>query len=200
MADFKKAFDSLDGSFMFKTLDFLNFGLSFKQGIKTLYKQPVGKVKNNGYISETFSIYRGIRQGCPVSALIFILSVEILGLKIRQHDQLKGFMFGYEEKPIKVMQYADDCILFLNDKNELCTAISLLHDFQHVSGLELNLSKCEGVWLGRDKNKQEKCTLFGIKCPKQIRCLGIYVGHSEETNVQQNWTNKLEKVEQILES
>ena len=109
-------------------------------------------------------------------------------------------MFGYEEKPIKIMQYADDCILFLNDKNELCTAISLLRDFQHVSGLELNLSKCEGLWLGRDKYKQEKCTLFGIKWPKQIRCLGIYIGHSEETNVQQNWTNKLEKVEQILES
>ena len=132
-------------------------------------------VKNNGYISETFSIYRGIRQGCPVSALIFVLSVEILGLKIRQHNQLKGFMFGYEEKPIKIMQYADDCILFLNDKNELCTAISLLRDFQHVSGLELNLSKCEGLWLGRDKYKQEKCTLFGIKWPKQIRCLGIYI-------------------------
>ena len=85
-------------------------------------------VKNNGYISEKFSIYRGIRQGCPVSALIFILSVEILGLKIRQQNEVKGFTFGYEEKAIKVMQYADDCILFLNDKNELCTAISLLRD------------------------------------------------------------------------
>ena len=112
MADFKKEFDSLNWSFMFKTLDLFNFGPSFKQWIKTLYELPVGMVKNNGYISETFSIYRGIRQGCPVSALIFILSVEILGLKIRQHNQLKGFMFGYEEKPIKIMQYADDCILF----------------------------------------------------------------------------------------
>ena len=79
------------------------------------------------------------------------------------------------------MQYADDCILFLNDKNELCTAISLLRDFQHVSGLELNISKCEGfmVGLGRDKYKQGKCTLFGIKWAKQIRRLGIYVGHSK---------------------
>ena len=49
-----------------------------------------------------------------------------------------------------------------------------------MSGLELNISKCEGLWLGRDKYKQEKCTLFGIKWPKQIRCLGIYVGHSKE--------------------
>ena len=66
-----------------------------------------------------------------------------------------------------------------------------------MSGLELNISKCEGLSLGRDK--QEKCTLFGIKWPKQIRCLGIYVGHSKEKNDQQNWTSKIEKIEQILE-
>ena len=40
-------------------------------------------------------------------------------------------MFGYEEKPIKVAQYANDCVLFLNDKLELCTAIALLRNFQH---------------------------------------------------------------------
>ena len=53
-ADFKKAFDSLDWNFMFKTLDFLNFVPSFKHWIKTLYNLPVGKVKNNGHISDEF--------------------------------------------------------------------------------------------------------------------------------------------------
>ena len=72
----------------------------------TLYESPIGMVKNNGYMSDNFKIYRGIRQGCPVSALLFILCVEVLGLKIRQQNELKGFMFGYEEKPIKVSQYS----------------------------------------------------------------------------------------------
>ena len=48
---------------MFKTLDFFNFGPSFKHWIKTLYNLPVGKVKNNGRISDEFKISRGIRQG-----------------------------------------------------------------------------------------------------------------------------------------
>ena len=110
-ADFKKAFDSLDWNFMFKTLDFFNFGPSFKHWIKTLYNLPVGKVKNNGHISDEFKISRGIRQGCPVSALIFILSIEMFALKIRQEVDLKGYNFGYPEKPEKIVQYADDCIL-----------------------------------------------------------------------------------------
>ena len=79
-ADFQKAFDSLDWNFMFKTLDFFNFGPSFKWWIRTLYTLPVAKVKNNGHLSEEFSIQRGIRQGCPVTALLFILSIEIFGL------------------------------------------------------------------------------------------------------------------------
>ena len=49
-ADFQKAFDSLDWYFMFSTLDFFNFGPSFKHWIRTLYASPVGKVKNNGYV------------------------------------------------------------------------------------------------------------------------------------------------------
>ena len=65
---------------MFKTLDFFNFGPSFKRWIRTLYTLPVAKVKNNGHLSEKFSVQRGIRQGCPVSALLFILSIEIFGL------------------------------------------------------------------------------------------------------------------------
>ena len=63
--------------------------------------------KNNGYFSESFSLQKGIRQGCPISALIFALCVETLGLKIRQHSGLKGLNLGNQVKKIKIVQYAD---------------------------------------------------------------------------------------------
>ena len=64
----------------------------------------------------------------------------------------------------------------------------------------MNLSKCEGLWLGQDKYRQKNCTLFGIRWPDQIRCLGIYVGYSADKNIQMNWNCKIDKVENILES
>ena len=70
-------------------------------------------VKKNGYMSDYFEIYRGIRQGCLVSALLFILCE--LVFKIRQENELKVSMFGYKENPIKVTM----TVLFLNDKIEL---------------------------------------------------------------------------------
>jgi len=198
MIDFTKAFDSIDWKFMFKALEFFNFGDSFKRWIHTLYHMPVGKVKNNGYISNEFQMSRGIRQGCPVSALLFILCIEILGLRIRQSKDLKGFDLGFPDKLIKTVQYADDCILALNDKSELCTALAILKRFGDVSNLYLNLSKCEGLWIGRDKFKQIGCSLFGVKWPQQVRCLGIFVGHSEHLNIIKNWRDKIDKTNSIL--
>ena len=81
--DFTKAFDSIEWNFLYKTLQHFNFGESFIKWIKLLYHEPQASVKNNGYISDCFKMTRGIRQGCPVSALLFILCVEILSIKIK---------------------------------------------------------------------------------------------------------------------
>ena len=198
MLDFKKAFDSLEWNFLLKTLVFFNFGPSFIRWIKTIYKLPEACVKNNGYISDNFTIHRGIRQGCPVSALIFILCVEVLGLKVRQHPKLLGFDLGNKDKPVKVIQYADDGVLFLNNKDELCNALNLLDKFGKVAGTVLNNSKCEGLWLGKDKQQQNGCKIFGLKWPNQIKCLGIYMGHNKELNNIRNWVEKINDVESLL--
>ena len=142
---------------------------------------------------------RGIRQGCSASSLIFILAIEILSLQIRQQAGLKGLDLGFPTKTVKTVQYADDCIVFLNDKNELCTALNILRQFGRISGLNLNLSKCEGLWLGKDKNRQKKCNLCGIKWPNQTKCLGIYVGYCFDKNLKKNWDDKIDKVKQILD-
>ena len=197
-ADFRKAFDSLNWDFLFQALEFFGFGASFKQWIQTLYALPVATIKNNGHLSEAFEIQRGVRQGCPVSALLFILCVEFLAIKIRQHPGIKGFAFGFTNN-IKISQYADDCILFLNNKIELCTALSILHEYGTVSGLELNLSKSEGFWLGKDKVKQLNCKAFGLNWPQQIRHLGIYIGYDKRLNHSKNWTDKIVKVVKLLD-
>ena len=182
MLDFRKAFDTIGWNFLLQTLHFFNFGPSFVRWIETIYHKPLACIKNDGYLSDTFDISRGICQGCHVSALLFVLCVEILAIKIRNSSTLKGFQFGFENKPVKIAQHDDDGILFLNDKNELCSALSILEIFGRMSGLILNVEKCEGLWLMRKKFLQTNCKLFGIKWPEQFRCLGIYIGHNKQLN------------------
>ena len=109
-------------------VQFLNFGPSLIQSIKALHHKPEACIKNNGYFSEYFNIQRGVRQGCPVSSITFILCVEVLAIKVRNSGSLRGFQFGYQ-KSIKLAQYADDGVLFLNNKLELGSALNILEKF-----------------------------------------------------------------------
>ena len=145
--DFSKAFDSLEWPFMYESL--LKFGIphSFLKWVKTLYNDTKGCLSNNGWISETYSLHRGIKQGCPLSSLIFVMAVEILACRVRQDSNIKGFQIKLDEKThsLKISQLADDTTLFLSSKNEIHQALNLIEIFGTLSGLKLNKSKTEGI-------------------------------------------------------
>ena len=75
LIDFEKAFDSIEWDFLFNTLKSYNIGPIFRSWIKLLYSNITSCMINNGYLSNNFYLSRGIRQGCPISALLFILVV-----------------------------------------------------------------------------------------------------------------------------
>jgi len=113
LLDFQKAFDSLEWSFTMNTLDIFNFGTRIKWWISTFYTNIESAVINNGFTTNWFKPSRGVRQGCPLSPYLFVLSVELLSNKIRQDPSIKGIkIFGNE---IKVSQFTDDTNLLSAD-------------------------------------------------------------------------------------
>ena len=77
-----------------------------------------GKVKSsvsvNAYLSRFFPISRGLRQGCPLSPLLYILVAETLANKIRSDSDISGVSLG--SKVLKLSHYADDMNFFLSDE------------------------------------------------------------------------------------
>ena len=199
--DFQKAYDSLEWEFLFQALREFNFGEMFISWIKTLYSHPVSFVKNNGYLSRPIDIQRSVRQGCPVSCLLFIIAVEIMGHKIRNDKKLKGVTIPNCHINLKMLQYADDGIAFLNTIEELETLIDIVTEFGNLSGTKLNLTKCEGLWHGAFKDNQKNCDILNIRWPEEpIRCLGIYISNDVELNDSLNWTKKLDKMRLLINS
>ena len=201
--DFEKAFDTVEWNFMFKVLNKFNFGSGFINWIKTLYTNPLCLVKNNGYFSNIINLSRGIRQGCAISAIIFILVVEVLSLNLKQNTDIKGIKIplnSNETYESLISQYADDLSLMLENEESILPSLNTVKKFSDVVGLKLNLDKTEGLWLGSEKHRQKNCHLFELKWPEEpIRALGIYVGHNKDQCYHLNWTKKLELIKEVAD-
>ena len=128
--DFEKAFDTLEWPFIQHALKFLNFGPNIRKWISVLYNDVESGVINGGYMTSYFRVSRGVRQGCPLSPLLFILCVEILAQKIRENPKISGIELPYScegklgiELPYsceaKLSQFADDTTLICKDTSSL---------------------------------------------------------------------------------
>ena len=70
---------------------------------------------------------------------------------------------------IKIQQFADDTTLYLKDKTDLNTAMTIFPDFANLSGLKMNKQKTEAMWLGREKKQTRQISRFKMgKSLKQI--------------------------------
>ena len=92
--DFRQEFDTIEFEFIEECLNNFNFGGDFCNWIKLMYTDVNSSVLINGWKTKTFELGRGIRQGCPLSAMLFILAVEVLADRIRKNDRIKGVIFG----------------------------------------------------------------------------------------------------------
>ena len=98
LLDFEKAFDRVEHNFSIEVLKKFNLGNNFVQWIKTFYNERTSFVMNNGFFTEQISMSRGIFQGCPISPLLFIIAIEVLGIAIRSSEYIKGIPVGNYEK------------------------------------------------------------------------------------------------------
>ena len=84
-----------------------------------------------------------MRQGDPLSPYLFVMAIKTLAIAIRQNSEIKGINIGKEET--KLLQYADDTIATLSDKNSATALFKLLGFFKSVFGLMINCTKTEGM-------------------------------------------------------
>ena len=191
--DFRKAFDSLEWPFIMKTLDYFNFGSDIKQWVSTFYTNIESAVLNNGFATSWFRPSKGVRQGCPLSPYLFILSaVEILSVKIRQDSSVKGIkIFGNEIKP---SQFADDTNLFTTDLASVKNALKIVGDFGEIAGLLLNIKKTKAIWLGQWANNKS-CPLGMKWLHTPVKILGIHFSYDDKGNNVFNFNHKVERLQ-----
>ena len=143
-----------------------------------------------------FRVSRGVRQGCPLSPLLFILCVEILAQKICQNSKITGIELPFSCEA-KLSQFADDTTLICKDTSSLHESMSVLGKFGDISGLKLNRKKTKALWMGSLKNNKTKPLEINVSADP-IKVLGMYISHDCDKNNNLNFFLKIQKMETKL--
>ena len=172
--DFRKAFDTVEWGYLKAALHRFNFGPDILNWFDVIYNNASSCVLHNGHASEFFLREKGVRQGCPLSGLLFLIGIELLSSAIQNDPTIKGIQVG--QKEIKITQYADDTTVLVRNLDSVPQLLKLLNNFKNISGLEINKHKTEAMWLGSWRNCNEKPFVF--KWPlNSVYALGVHFSY-----------------------
>jgi len=202
--DFKKAFDSIERDYIFYALKKLNFGNMFLRWMSVIFNNATNCVINNGHVSKFFNVDRGVRQGCPIASLIYVLSTEPLACKLRQSKEIKGIHLplpNYERNEARISSFADDTTLFVETPNCVVKVLKIFEDFKGLSGLSINHTKTDGVYIGSLKNSLQRVGNINWKfAPNNtVKILGVTFSPSiPSNNLPCNWEDRMSKIERSI--
>ena len=199
LLDFEKAFDSVSFRSIIETLKFFKFGEEIICWVKTLLFNFKARINHSGNLSDFFSVDRGARQGDPIASILFVLTIEILAIKIRNSNLIKGIKIGDDE--IRAALYADDSNVFLelNEQN-LRNAIEILEQFYLFSGLKINMEKCQCIVIGQlPAGDYTLCPDLNLIWKQKFNSLGIDFT-SDLSNMDHNFFSKMESVDDSINS
>jgi len=174
--DQEKAFDRVNYNLMFKVLSAYNFGPSLLKWINILHTNISSCVLVNGFVSDPFPVTRGVRQGCSLSPLLYVLILEPFARKVREDPSIIGIKLPGKSDSAKISLYADDSTGILCSEESIGKLLYYCELYGKASGVKLNKLKSKGVWLGKWKNRSDHP--FGISWIEKHKIVGIVLGNN----------------------
>ena len=192
--DQEKAFDKIDRRFPFKTMEKLGLSKTFIKFIEIIYKQNTSMIINNGFLSESIPMSRGLRQGCPLSLPLYVIQSEITTQNINKDTNILGLAIPNQKEQLKLSQYADDSNFFLKNENSVKNVITYFQKLQKATGSTINYEKTTVLPIN---------TMESTNLPKEIKIKQRYqtvkiLGIQNWTNIIQKITNQTKKLSQRI--
>ena len=188
-------------------LDLLNrmgFGVKWCKWIRTCISTVQFSVLINGSPNNFFGSSRGLRQGDPLSPMLFFIVMEVLSRMLRRVEEV-GLIRGFKVESrrgggesVSHLLFADNTILFCDaDVEQILHIRLLLLSFQAVTGLKVNVHKSEMVPIGEVDDVQALAVILGCRVGTlPMSYLGMSLGASH--NSPSIWNPILEKIERKL--
>ena len=175
--DFSKAFDKVPRHKLWERLRTIGVSTKFLDAIKSTYQMVQCVVKAPNGLSEHFTSLTGVKQGCPLSPLLFGLYVDKLEAMLLRNKALKPMM---EDTAIPLLGYVDDLVLLSLEEEGMQRCLGTLEKFCKETEMEVNLDKTKIMRFGRKRKilgaPEFKYKKREVEIVKQYTSLGIPFG------------------------
>jgi len=179
--DFQKAFDCIGHEKLWWTLLDMGFPPHLVQLLSSLYRNQKAAVRLNGEISEWFRIYKGVRQGCVISPILFDIQLEIILRQALEHYN-GGFRIG--GRRLSNLRYADDTVLLASSPEELQELVNRVCTAGVEYNLRINVKKTQVMTTdgsvisitadGAPLTQVSEFTYLGATITSESSCVQVY--------------------------
>lgn len=205
--DQEKAYDRIRHDYLWKVLEAFHIPAPFIKTVKALYNNAHTRIAINGVFSHPFQVFRGVRQGDPLSCPLFDLAIEPLACLIRNNPDIHGLDIPCLVKKLIIKLFADDTELYLSKHDRLDIVHKILDLWCKASGAKFNIEKTEIIPIGtvhyrqsvietRKINQQDLSPLPDririAKDGEAVRLLGAWIGNKASN--QAPWEPIIDKI------
>ncbi len=177
--DQEKAYDKVAHDYLWRVLERFGVPATVIQLIRSLYGNATTSIMINGILSKPYRIYRGVRQGDPLSCLLFDLAIEPLSAMIRKSN-LEGFTVPRCKEILKAVLFADNTTVYLSRRDDFRTLQDVLDTWCSAAKARFNMSKTEIIPIGSEAHREEMATTYKTSGAWQNYPRGIHIAQDGE--------------------
>jgi exonuclease III len=189
--DLQKAFDKVNLDYLWACMQKFGFPEALINILRNLYREAFSNILVNGHLTGQIKIEKSVRQGCPLSMVLFVLYIEPLLCGINR--TVEGCQIGQEV--IQSMAYADDINFIVKNDEEAGNVFELIDDFCFDSGASVNYSKSSFLRINNCKiGPQLMSETYDLKILGMTFCAEI------KTTIKKNYEKAIQNINFIFNS